>query len=140
MPDKYHHIRISERKVRPEFYLAVANLIGLGLSNYEASSAIVEVGNKMFDRKWKIFGEYDEIFDMDTAPSSSNIRIALQEIEAQSLSLVVDKLEEEKVTGKMITHASDSTTKKGVGQFVVQGLYIGQDIGTISYANITDSW
>ena len=67
MPDKYHHIRISERKVRPEFYLAVANLIGLGLSNYEASSAIVEVGNKMFDRKWKIFGEYDEIFDMDTA-------------------------------------------------------------------------
>ena len=65
---------------------------------------------------------------MDTAPSSSNIRIALQEIEAQSLSLVVDKLEEEKVTGKMITHASDSTTKKGVGQFVVQGLHIGQDI------------
>ena len=77
MPDKYQHIRISERKVRPEFYLAVANLIGLGLSVYEASSAIVEIGNKMFGRKWKIFGEYEEIFDMDTAPSPRNIRLAL---------------------------------------------------------------
>ena len=27
----------------------------------------------------------------------------------------------------MITHASDSTTKKGVGKFMVQGLHIGQD-------------
>ena len=24
-------------------------------------------------------------------------------------------------------HASDSTTKKGVGQFIVQGLHVGQD-------------
>ncbi|MCP4354868.1 MAG: hypothetical protein GY793_04400, partial [Proteobacteria bacterium] len=28
----------------------------------------------------------------------------------------------------MITHASDSTTKKGVGQFMVQGLHIGQGL------------
>ena len=53
MPEKIRHIRSSERKVRNEFYLTVANLMGIGLSNNEASSAIVEVGNTMFDRKWK---------------------------------------------------------------------------------------
>ena len=28
----------------------------------------------------------------------------------------------------MITHAIDSTTKRGVGQFAVQGIHIGQDL------------
>ncbi|QQP36986.1 Hypothetical protein FKW44_022261 [Caligus rogercresseyi] len=55
----------------------------------------------------------DEVFDQDTVPSTRSIRAALQQIEAQSLCLVVEKLEEEKEKGKMITHASDSTTKKG---------------------------
>ena len=128
MPEKIRHIRSSERKVRNEFYLTVANLMGIGLSNNEASSAIVEVGNTMFDRKWKKSVEYDETFDIDTAPAHKCITEALREIEAQSLSLVVDKLENEKQKGKMITHASDSTTKKGVGQFMVQLLHIGQDL------------
>ena len=57
----------------------------------------------------------------------TSIREALQDIEAESLYLVVKKLEEEKLNGKMITHASDSTTNKGVGQFMVQGLHVGQD-------------
>ena len=127
MPSKFCHIRHSERKVRQEFYITVANLTGLGLSNNEASSAIVEVGNSMFERKWKTFGEYEDTFDIDTAPSHGNIRASLEEIEAQSLCQVVEKLEEQKLTGKMVTHASDSTTKKGVGQFMVQGLHIGQE-------------
>ncbi len=112
MPEKFRHIRSSERKGRNKFYLTVANLMGIGLSNNEASSAIVEVGNIMFDRKWKKSVEYDETFDIDTAPAHKCITEALREIEAQSLSLVVDKLENEKQKGKMITHASDSTTKK----------------------------
>ena len=72
-------------------------------------------------------GEYDDSIDIDTAPSHKSIRQALDQIEAQSLSLVVDKVGKEKATGKMITHASDSTTKKGVGQFMVQGIHIGQE-------------
>ena len=33
----------------------------------------------------------------------------------------------EKEKGRMVTHASDSTTEKEVGQFIVQGLHVGQD-------------
>ena len=127
-PKEYQHIRVSERKVRDEFYKAVANLSGGGLSVGEASSAVIEVGNTMFGRRWKKPGESDDTLDIDTVPTNKNIRAALQQIEVQSLSLVVDMLEEEKQKGKMITHASDSTTKKGVGQFMVQGLHVGQDI------------
>ena len=52
---------------------------------------------------------------------SRTSRIALQQIEAQSLSLVVDMLVKEKEKGRMVTHVSDSTKKKGVGQFIAQG-------------------
>eukprot|EP00058_Branchiostoma_floridae_P018115 XP_002603604.1 hypothetical protein BRAFLDRAFT_93148 [Branchiostoma floridae] len=127
LPPAFQHIRESERKIREDFYKTVANLSGKGLSISEASSAVIEVGNTMFGRRWKSPGEYDEIFDVDTVPTNKNIREALQQIEAQSLSLVVDKLDEEKQKGRMITHASDSTTKKGVGQFMVQGLHVGQE-------------
>ena len=81
----------------------------------------------MFGRKWKSPGDCHELFDIDTVPTNRSLRTALQQIEAQSLSLVVDKLEDEKQKGRMITHASDSTTKKGVGQFIVQGLHVGQN-------------
>ena len=94
MPSKFCHIRHSEKKVREEFYITVANLTGLGLSNNEASSSIVEVGNGMFERKWKTSGECDETFDIDTVPSHSNIKTSLEEIEAQNLYQVVEKLEE----------------------------------------------
>ena len=127
LPQTFQHIRISERKVRDEFYQTVANLTGKGLSTSESSLAIIEVGNTMFQRRWKTSNDFDEAFDIDTVPTNRNIRTALQQIEAQSLCLVVDKLEDEKQKGKMITHASDSTTKKGVGQFMVQGLHVGQD-------------
>ena len=127
LPEEFQHIRVSERKVRDEFYKTVANLSGKGLSISESSSAVIEVGNTMFGRRWRNPGECDEVFDIDTVPTNRNIRTAMQQIETQSLSLVVDKIQEEKQKGKMITHASDSTTKKGVGQFVVQGLHVGQD-------------
>ena len=52
---------------------------------------------------------------------------ALLQIEAQSLFLGVDTLEDEKQKGKMLTHESESTTKKCVGQLMVQGLHVGQE-------------
>eukprot|EP00731_Ephydatia_muelleri_P017622 Em0010g720a len=81
----------------------------------------------MLGRKWKNPEDSEESFDIDTLPNIRNIRIALQQIEAQSLSLVVDMLMMEKEKGRMVTHASDSTTKKGVVQFIVQGLHVVQD-------------
>ena len=65
--------------------------------------------------------------DKDTAPTKKQIREANRLIEAQSLSLALEKVESQKAEGRMVTHAMDSTTKRGVGQFAVQGLHIGQD-------------
>ena len=85
------------------------------------------MGNGLFGRKWKK-GDLDQnIFDRDTLPDKRSIRTALNLFEAQSLSLVVDRLEEEKGKGRMITHAIDSTTKRGVGQFAAQGIHVGQE-------------
>ena len=128
LPSLFRHIRISERKVKDQVYKTVANLIGNGLSLDEACNALIEVANGLFGRNWKK-GDHDEdLYDRDTLPDKRNIREALNMLEAQSLALVVDKLAEEKGKGRMITHAIDSTTKKGVGQFAAQGLHIGQDV------------
>ena len=99
MPEELCHIRVSERKVRDEFYKTVANLSGKGLSINEACSAVIEVGNTMFGRRWKHPGDFEEIFDVDTLPTNRNVRTALQQIEVQSLSLVVEALEAEKKEG-----------------------------------------
>ena len=52
-PEKYRHIRISEKVLKEEFYQTIASLIGVGLSTPEAISAVVIVGNGMFGTKWK---------------------------------------------------------------------------------------
>ena len=127
LPKEYRNIRISERKVREEVYETVANLSGNGMSLDEACNAIIDVGNGLFGRKWKKSDMEENNFDADTLPAKRNIRTALNLMEAKSLSLVVDKLEEEKDKGRMLTHAIDSTTKKGVGQFAAQGIHVGQD-------------
>ena len=39
----------------------------------------------------------------------------------------MDKMLEGRSQGRMVTHAIDSTTKKGLGQFAAQGIHIGRD-------------
>ena len=126
LPKKFRHIREGERTVRENFYQTVASLSGAGLSLQEATSAVVLVGNGLFERNWKTNDETD-LLDKDTAPTKKQIREANRLIEAQSLSLALEKVESQKAEGRMVTHAMDSTTKRGVGQFAVQGLHIGQD-------------
>ena len=48
-------------------------------------------------------------------------------IEAKSLSCVVNQVEDQAATGRMVTHATDSTTKKRVGKFAVSGIHIGRN-------------
>ena len=48
-------------------------------------------------------------------------------LEAQSLDLLVDKMEEGKNQGRTLTHYTDSSTKKHVGTFNAQGIHIGKD-------------
>ena len=54
LPESMRHIRKSERKVRDDVYICLGNLIGEGLSINEASKALVEVGNGLFDRQWRL--------------------------------------------------------------------------------------
>ena len=133
LPKRFRHIReISERsrlglrKVKDDFYKTVANLSGTGLFTHEATTAVVLVGNGLFGRSWKTYEEA-EVLDNDTTPHKANIIAANRLVEAQSLSLAMEEVEKKKEEGRMLTHAMDSTTKKGAGQFAVQGLHIGQE-------------
>ena len=123
---EFCHIRLSERKVRPEFYQTCAALSGIGLSIPEAIGAIVVVGNTMFGRSWTGPDGESETFDCDTAPTARNVRLALQLQEVEGMARTVETVVEGSEGGSAITHASDSTSKKGAGQFIVQALHIGQ--------------
>ena len=103
-------------------------MIGLGLSLNEACKAVCEVANGMFDRKWKVAGSNNDIFDKNTLPDKRRIREALDLAEAQALCVVADEIIKTSNEGQMITHAVDSTTKKGIGQFAVQGIHIGKEL------------
>ena len=125
MPLQFRHIRVSERIVKDDFYQTCADLAGQGLGADECSRAVVVVGNGMFGRRWKHTTDDSDIFDKDTAPGKKHIVESLSKIEAHSLSLMVDLVTDGKAEGRMVTLASDSTTRKGVGQFQGQGLHIG---------------
>ena len=47
--------------------------------------------------------------------------------EAKDLDLMVDQLEKGKEEDRPLTLFADSTTKRGVGQFVAQGIHVGRD-------------
>ena len=113
-PPHLAHIRTSERKVKDEVYTTLASLTGHGLSVRESCLAVVEVGNGMMGRQWKM-------------PDRRNIREKMELIEAETLDLAVNKIIDAKEAGHTITHAIDSTTKKGVGTFATQGIHIGRN-------------
>ena len=127
LPLEYRHVRLSERKVKDVIYKALGNLSGEGLSLLESVKAVVEVANVCFGRNWKIPADEDETFDNDTMPHSKNIREMMKMIEAQSMDLLVDKMVDGKEQGRMLTHYTDSSTKKHVGTFNAQGIHIGKD-------------
>ena len=126
LPSSACHLQTSERNVRDDLYETIANLTGVGLSVIEASKAVVITGNTMFNMKWKEHVE-EEIIDIDTMPHKRNIFDKLKLIEAQSLSLVAEEMSIQSESGRMLTHAIDSTTKKRVGTFACQGVHIGQN-------------
>ena len=114
LPHEYRHVRLSERKVKDVIYKALGNLSGEGLSLLVSVRAVVEVANVCFGRNWKVPADEDETFDNDTMPHSKNIREMIKMIEAQSMDLLVDKMVDGKEQGRMLTHYTDSSTKKHV--------------------------
>lgn len=145
LPKEYQHIRLSVRKVRPEFYETVDKLkCNYHMSAAQAAAAVIEVGNKMFGRTWKYHGE-SEVIDLDTLPEASNMRQVGKSIEAMALAAIVDEImnTDEQVT---VTYSEDGSKKQGAGSFSVQGISINRmyralptmSIATESRRNLAD--
>ena len=112
LPPKFRHLRTSERKVKDDYYRTCEALSGEGLSLQECTTAVVTVGNEMFGRKWKKASDKEDSFDIDTAPDKINLLEKLRHIEAQSLCMVAEKMQEGMEMGDMVTNASDSTINR----------------------------
>ena len=93
--------------------------------------ALVRVA-ELFGRKWKILEEDEDSFDIDTLPHERNLRTAVRQIETKGISCMIDKVKEAKSDGRMITHATDSTTKK-IGQFAGAGIHIRQNFSSLCH-------
>ena len=52
----------------------------------------------------------------------------LRQVEAQSLRRVVGEMKRGKEEEHMLTHASDSTTRRMVGKFIGPGIHISQEL------------
>ena len=127
VPPRMAHVRDSERKVADKFYITCGNLVGHGMSLNESMNAIVEVGNGMFERSWKMPGTDPDKYDKNTLPDKRNIRQKLNLIETETMSFAVDNIFKARADGREITAAIDSTTKRGVGTFATQGIHIGKN-------------
>ena len=128
LPQEYRHVRSGERKVLDRFYLAAGDLVGEGLSAREALKAIQVVSNRCFGRNFKLLEDFEEKeFDQDTLPSVKAVRTMVERIEAQGLASEAAEIIKKKREGVVVTHASDSTTKKAVGKFNVSGIHINKD-------------
>ena len=101
-------------------FMTLADLKGLGLSTSEASSALIKVSNNLFGRHWKMLEEEESSFDLNTLPHPRNMRYVDELIEAKSLACISKEIEEASQAGRMITHATDSTTKKGLVNLLLQ--------------------
>eukprot|EP00957_Ditylum_brightwellii_P149825 11410062-Ditylum_brightwellii.AAC.1 len=74
---RYMHLRESIRKVRPEVYETIDVLKSTyHMSETQAHVAMVVVGNKLFERTWKVHDEDADIINLDTLPELRCSRIA----------------------------------------------------------------
>ena len=109
--------------MRPEYYKTVDELISVEhMSQEQAISAVIRVGNNMFGMKWKKFDEEDEI-TIDTVPDKKMNRKMSKVFEAFTISKIVELMisEEEKTT---VTYHDDGSRSQGAGAYSVQGLTI----------------
>ena len=124
LPPMYRHVRISERKIKPEFYKVVDKLKSKHhFSDNQGKAAVVEVANGLFDCEWKYHNEGSDL-DLDTLPHSKNIREAGKAQTVLALSSIVDAIMESGDTKSVISYHDDGSKKQGVGSYSVQGVTI----------------
>ena len=135
LPEQYS-IHKTEKRVRDEVYWTMAELSGRGFPYRETQIAIQVVGNTLFVTEWKLPRELDKDhcdtdstemedeseFDADTLPTRKNMRKMLKKIELYSLKQVGERVLDAKSGGALLTHATDSTTRKVVGTFAQRQL------------------
>ena len=139
------YVRSSMNSVHDAIYETFAELDGHNFSYYESQLAIKIVANRLFGRDWKLpleasrkskYEEDEMIDDPDTVispidnntlPTRSAIRKKLKQIHAMSLGLIATRISEAKSEGAILTHATDSTTRKHVGSFAPAGVHINRD-------------
>lgn len=92
------------------------------MSERQATSAVVTVGNKMFGRAWKPHDEPAAV-DLDTLPESSNVRHAGKSIEALALDEIVKEIME-RSEQVVVTYSDDGSRKQGAGSLSVQGITV----------------
>ena len=69
MPEKWAHLRMSDGKLRPDFDDTIDKLMNVyQCTKYQAISAVITVGIRMFDRKWKHYDSDIPTVDKDMAP------------------------------------------------------------------------
>ena len=69
MPEKWAHLRTSDGKLRPDFDDTIDKLMNVyQCTKYQAISAVITVGIRMFDRKWKHYDSDIPTVDKDMAP------------------------------------------------------------------------
>ena len=136
------YVRLNSHHVRDEIYETCAELSGHGFSYHEAQVALKVVANRLFGCAWTIPDENrgqveftkdedmeeDEQYDNNTLPTRKAIRYMMDRVEAKSLKLIAEKLVSVKKTEDVVTHATDSTTRKKVGCFAPQGLHINRNL------------
>ena len=115
-----------------------AELSGFGFSYYEIQIALSVVANRLFGCSWQIpqesrgrveftedkTEEKQQQFDNNTLPTRKAMRSMLERVEAQSLNLIAQKLIDTNNTDNVVTHATNSSTRKKVGCFAPQGVHI----------------
>ena len=98
------------------------------MSAREALLAIEIVSKRCLGRKFNQLENWKEnTYDQDTLPSIKAARDMVKRIEAQGLASQAAYIVTRKRAGEAITDASDSTTKKAVGQVNVAGIHVNKD-------------
>ena len=98
----------------------------------EAQKAVRNVSNRVFGRHFKIVEDHDNeeesSIEVDTLPKERFIRKMDEKVQTHGMAAEAQEIVDRKFEGgNVFTHASDSTTKKGVGKFNVAALHINRD-------------
>ena len=127
MPMRYRHIRVGERRVKPEYYLLMHVLESkYHMSENMAQGAIIEVANYLFGRKehgeWKPY-KPGEVSDCNTLQSPSNTNRTEPYIEAMILSHIVEEIMCSD-SNSVVTYSNDGSSLNRTGNFVVQSFHV----------------